>query len=388
MPAKPPYFRHRETYQSVKIDLTAKSERDLAEKVRQRKNEIDSGSTLGSKSMTVKAWCDEWLETYKKDKVSDPYYKTIKSYFANYIYPEIGALPIRAVKPMNVQKLLNAHDNMSASTVSKLRTAMSEAFRQAVIEQHIPVSPVTSTTVPKKAKAGTHRALTEAERAVLLQACESHYAGTWIKVMLYCGLRPQETVPLTWGDIDFGKRRMTVKSALKKSGKIGTTKTGSGIRRIPIPDILLDELKQLPHDNTNDYVFKTEHVKNTELGGKMFDHNCMKRRWAGIKRQMKILMGAKVKQNKITEKKEKPILPKDLQLYCLRHTYCTDLFRAGVPISTAKELMGHSDIRMVDRVYGHFTEDQSDNALNKINDLHAQTVYTAGSEKPKGEFSK
>jgi len=120
----------------------------------------------------------------------------------------------------------------------------------------------------------------------------------------------------------------------------------------------------------------------------MFDHNCMKRRWKSIKRQMKILMGAKIKRNKILETKGRPILAPDLQLYCLRHTYCTDLFRAGVPISTAKELMGHSDVRMVDRVYGHFTEDQSDSALDKINDLHAQTASTAVSIKSKGENSK
>ncbi|WP_420908839.1 tyrosine-type recombinase/integrase [Flintibacter muris] len=30
--------------------------------------------------------------------------------------------------------------------------------------------------------------------------------------------------------------------------------------------------------------------------------------------------------------------------YCLRHTFCTDLQRAGVPLNVAKKLMGHSDV--------------------------------------------
>ena len=41
----------------------------------------------------------------------------------------------------------------------------------------------------------------------------------------------------------------------------------------------------------------------------------------------------------------------DLVLYCLRHTYGTDLQRAGVPINIAKAIMGHSDISATANVY-------------------------------------
>lgn len=375
------YFRYRETYEGVKIDLTAKSEKDLIEKVRRRKNEIDSGNTLTSKNITVKTWCDEWLQTYKKDKVSDPYYKAIKGYFKNYIYPEIGSLPLNSIRPIQIQKLLNANDNKSASTVTKIKAALSEAFRQAVIERYITVSPVTATAVPKTAKAGSHRALTDEERGALLKVCETHYAGLWVKVMLYCGLRPQETVPLTWGDIDFDKQRITIRKALKRSGKVGTPKTDSGIRRIPIPDILFDELKQLPRGDKDEYVFKTERIKNTNKGGRRLYMKSMQRRWDSIIRAMKIYLGAHLERNKIIEdEKHLPVLADDLQLYCLRHTYCTDLMRAGVLINTAKALMGHSDVRMVDRVYGHFTEDQSDTALGKINQLFIKKNESRGTD--------
>ena len=39
--------------------------------------------------------------------------------------------------------------------------------------------------------------------------------------------------------------------------------------------------------------------------------------------------------------------------YCLRHTFCTDLQRAGVPINVAKELMGHADIQTTANIYTH-----------------------------------
>ena len=41
----------------------------------------------------------------------------------------------------------------------------------------------------------------------------------------------------------------------------------------------------------------------------------------------------------------------DLVLYCLRHTYGTDLQHAGVPINIIKYLMGHSDIAVTSNIY-------------------------------------
>lgn len=384
MPAKKDidgYFRHQETYEGVKIDLTAKSESTLTEKVRQRKNAIDAGEALESKNITLRTWCDEWLEAYKKDNVSEPYYLAVKSHLVKYVYPEIGTVPLKSIRPIHIQKLLNGYQGMSKSSVSKIRGALSEAMKQAVIEKYITVNPVTGTSVPKKTTSGTHRALTDTERAVLLQVCETHYAGVWIKVLLYCGLRPQETVPLTWKDVDMVKRCIHVRQALKASGEVGKPKSASGVRDVPIPDILYTDLQKVERGADDALVFTTQHIKNTDNGGNMYDHKRMKVRWNNIKRHMKILMGIERDGNKLIEDKNNPFLPKSLQLYCLRHTYCTDLFRAGVSMNTAKYLMGHADITMVDRIYGHHTNDESSDALEKINQLHAETVTSVGTKK-------
>lgn len=64
---------------------------------------------------------------------------------------------------------------------------------------------------------------------------------------------------------------------------------------------------------------------------------------------MNIHMGAEVQRNKLTE----DLIAKDLTPYCLRHTFCTDLERAGVPLNVAKDLMGHSDISVTANIYTH-----------------------------------
>lgn len=60
-------------------------------------------------------------------------------------------------------------------------------------------------------------------------------------------------------------------------------------------------------------------------------------------------MGAEEQDGKIVHHAIAP----DLTLYCLRHTFCTDLQRAGVAINIAKELMGHSSIAVTADIYTH-----------------------------------
>ena len=78
---------------------------------------------------------------------------------------------------------------------------------------------------------------------------------------------------------------------------------------------------------------------------------------------MDIAMGAETYRNHITVH----ALADDIVLYCLRHTYCTDLQAAGVPINVARELMGHSSIEMTSRIYTHHSDDSITDALEKIN---------------------
>lgn len=59
----------------------------------------------------------------------------------------------------------------------------------------------------------------------------------------------------------------------------------------------------------------------------------------------------------------------DLVMYCLRHTYCTDLQAAGVPINVARELMGHSDISITAQIYTHGSKESFEDARNAIDNL-------------------
>ena len=58
----------------------------------------------------------------------------------------------------------------------------------------------------------------------------------------------------------------------------------------------------------------------------------------------------------------------DLEPYCYRHTYATDLRDAGVPITVAAKLMGDSSIAVVADIYTHQTQAAFEDARSKINE--------------------
>ena len=57
----------------------------------------------------------------------------------------------------------------------------------------------------------------------------------------------------------------------------------------------------------------------------------------------------------------------DLVLYCLRHTFCTDLQKAGVSLNIARIIMGHEDIRVTAGIYTYTDSEDVQAAGEKLN---------------------
>lgn len=91
--------------------------------------------------------------------------------------------------------------------------------------------------------------------------------------------------------------------------------------------------------------------------------NSLQRLWGSFAHALDLHMGAKVQDGVIT----KHALAPDLTPYCLRHTFCTDLQRAGVPINVAKELMGHANISVTANIYTHRDQKVLHSNMAKLN---------------------
>lgn len=349
-------FRSTFYWEGKRYETTGKSQKEADQKAAIKLDKLKRGEVGISGNMTVKRWADEWLETYKRPVVGEGQYKNYLVFINGVIIPQIGSLKIGLVKDVHLQRILNDRTGKSKSDLSKLRMTMKAMFQRAYLSKLIPYSPAENLELPA-AKDGTHRSITNYEREKILELAEAHYAGLWVKMLLYTGMRPGETRALDWRHIDFERKIIHVEQAMKASTKdIGVPKSESGVRDIPIPEKLYSALAA-----ARGSLFVPVFTQPTT--GKRHTKQSMNCLWNNFKRELDISMGAKLYRNQIVISLVAP----DLVPYCLRHTYCTDLQDAGVQINVAKYLMGHSDISMTSRIYTHTTERALEDAVEKIN---------------------
>ncbi len=362
-------FRHREVYKGNKIDLSANTERELAEKVRQRKNDIDKSMLADSDNVTVEQWVYTWLTVHKKNEVTEPVYKSYETYLYNYVLPFIGKKKVSSITPTDIKIILNNDPNGNWHKI-KLRAVMFAMFKQAILNRVIAFNPCDGVTAPAAPKTSI-RALTDDERAIFTETAKASKYGLWFETLLYTGMRPQEAAAITWKDLQPSTKSIVVNKALKANGDVGETKNETSKRSIPVPDHLWQRLI-VNKGKPNETVFTSLPSKFNE-GGKPLNHQTMKRMWQRFHREMLINAGAKTYRNKVTDENPNETVEsiRELTPYYLRHTYATDLCRAGVHLRSAIALMGHSDAKMLTKIYAEFTQDQADAARLQLENFYS-----------------
>ena len=336
------YIRKTARLNGKKYEATGKTELEAMTKLADKLAAAKRGEETISRSMSVDTWYKQWKALYKEPKGLTA--KSLGMYdekYTKYIKPRIGHMKLGDVKDAHLQKILNGQAGRSVSHVKKIRMVLQEMFKRARQSRLILYDPAELLELPT-ATEGRRRSITEAERKAILAVAEHHRAGLWVLTLLYTGMRPGETAALIWADVDFECNEIHIHAA-KESGStaIKGPKTAAGVRDIPIHSDLAWRLREA-RGKPFSPVFPTQ-------AGNRQNENSMRRLWTSFKRDLDIYLGAKLERNKITESKVAP----DLTPYCLRHTFCTDLQRAGVAINVAKELMGHSDISTTANIYTH-----------------------------------
>lgn len=357
------YIRKTATINGKRVEAYGKTEREATLKLAEKIETIRRGEELVSGSMTVNAWFEEWMKTYKEPKGLTA--KSLGMYREKYrlhIRPRIGNMKLKDVSAVHLQRILNGQKGASESHVKKIRMVLRELFRRARQSRLILYDPSETLELPA-VKSGQRRSVTDEERAAILKVARTHKRGLWILTLLYTGMRPGESAALTWDDMDFTRREIHIRGARESGTRlVKTPKTPSGVRDIPIHAQLLPLLQSASDQ---------KHQSNLVFpgyAGKLADDRTLRRWWLSFRRAVDLELGAETYRNQIT----KSALSPGLTLYCLRHTFATDLQRAGVPINIAKELMGHSSISVTANVYTH-----RDNAV-----LHSNMALLDGSAEP------
>jgi integrase len=172
------------------------------------------------------------------------------------------------------------------------------------------------------------------------------------------GLRAGEQRALIWDDINFEMSEVSVKRSAKlkivvngeveKHG-VGSVKSTTSNRIVPIPPNILQELKEL-------YIKKGRPNKTDLVFGTKFGTMVGSSHW-------------KEQLQKVVSK----ISDKHMRWHDLRHYYASKMLEYfGDDIWTVSNLMGHSSIEITQRVYGHWMQDlaKKQKLLQKISNIN------------------
>ncbi len=401
------YIRKTFTYKGERFTVRGRTEKEARDKQFQLMRDLENGivvkqhaAVMRQKSMTgdltVSEYSEIWLETYVKPKVRKPgaakQKNTIEEKsFEMYVYklsgtilPAVGNLRLHEVVDTHLQKVLNdeKYKGRSRSHCDKVKIVMNAMFRQAAKSRLIPFNPAEDLIVTAEEGEG-HRSITPYEREIIHQVAKYHRCGLWVLFLLSTGLRPGESAPLQVSDIDFEEKLVRITKAIESGTEniIGPPKSKAGIRCVPLRDDIAKELKSAITGKANtDFVFPQTDGKT------MLTTTAISNNWRSFSRQMDLAMGAETTSHghiydpRDVDKKGVPLYPDengqprnghkiadDLVLYCLRHTFCTDLQKAGVPLNIARIIMGHEDIRVTAGIYTHTDSEDVRAAGEKLN---------------------
>ena len=236
--------------------------------------------------------------------------------------------------------------------------------------------------VPQKDKA----ALTDEQVERLLDAVEGLPTYVFVMLGLYAGLRREEILALKWDSVYLNKKApyLTVRRAWHTEGNkpviLDELKTKAAHRDIPLPDRLVECLKEWKAQSKSEYV-----ISNSD-GGPL-SYTQFKRLWQYIvTRTAKPRVYYRYENGKRVKHTVNPVLGEkaahngkviysldfDVTPHQLRHTYITNLIHSSVDPKTVQYLAGHESSKITMDIYAKVKYNKPDELAGVLTDAFAQ----------------
>ncbi|MCL2854870.1 MAG: site-specific integrase [Defluviitaleaceae bacterium] len=338
----------------IKKSFSSMDREKLLKKMNDEKFNLHRNIVTVTSDYTVAEWVGFWLENYKAHTLRSKTYDNYENALNRHIRNAIGDYKLTKINTDAIQQMYNRmHKNgLSANSIRIVNNALSQAFDQAVKNKLIYENPCKSTVRPKIEKSRA-TAMTTDEQELFIQHCkdESTYHKLFI-FLLNAGLRVGEARALTWDDIDFVKKEITINktaSLVKNRDEnaetktkiiINSTKTESGERIVPMNSKVESILLAQKEDEVNEiFVF------SSKVGTMLMGRN--------VNRAHIDLLG-------------QAGLSRSITVHTLRHTFATRLLEKGVNPKVVSDLLGHASIQITLNIYSHVMPNIKTDAVNLL----------------------
>jgi len=326
--------------------------------------QLGKGLDVTASNDSFAVWAEHLIDA--KQRTCSPAQARMLKTRVGYFTAPLGTVPIGRIKLHQLQGIIDALAQRNPctgkptakKTLREYIIAVSQVFEYAINNRVIEHNPTRGIRIAQDAPKETRRALTLKERQMVLDT--PHRAQTAALLMMLAGLRRGEVTALLWSDIDLDKKTISVtKSYDFKNRQMKAPKTASGRRVVYMPDDLVKHLQALPG---------REGIVCASMVGTMMSETAWARLWQCYLNELNRCYGNFAGLD-FAKNRKWPVMIELFTPHCLRHTYCTILYEAGIDVVTAKELMGHSDIKTTLGIYTHLSQEKTEKDIQRLNDF-------------------
>lgn len=342
----------------VRKSIYGKTQKEVRQKMTAILGSMDKGTYQPETKLSVRAWMDEWIETFCANKLKRYTLTSYRGIIDNHINKHLGALPLQSIRGSDIQRMYNKMiaDGLSPKTVKNVGAVMHKAFSMAVKQGMIAANPCDAAELPAMQQHEI-KPLTDNEIPLFLQAIQGDAMENAYALCLLAGLREAECLGLSWEQVDFAKGTITINQQLQKEktkgGKymiVPFTKSNKP-RTIMPPQLAFDYLKSEQRrqaekrlaagqmwDNPNDLVFTDKWGDNIAIFT-FYSH--FKKIVAAIGRP-------------------------DARPHDLRHTAATVAIASGADVKSVQDMLGHATASFTLNVYAHTSEKMKEDTAARM----------------------
>ncbi|MCM1508451.1 MAG: site-specific integrase [Ruminococcus flavefaciens] len=305
--------------------------------------------TVSSLKLTVREAAEQWLCSAKL-RVKESSFANYSNIVIKHILPTLGG---EYFSGLTTQKLnnfvhsklksgrLDGRGGLSAKTVRDIMRVYHSIEQYAVQEYGVKS---THFTMPK-VEGKQLDVLNSIERKRLEQYLLNNLTNTNLAILLclFTGLRVGELCGLTWDDIDFSTGTLSVKRTVQRINRhgsseviMGSPKSKTSVRTVPIPAFLLKLLSQNKKDDTLFLISGT---------AKPVEPRTMQYRFKTVLKACQV---------------------RNIPFHLLRHTYATVCIENGFDAKTLSELLGHADASITLNRYVHSSMQMKQNYVSRL----------------------
>ena len=345
---------HKENGEPIFQYVHAPTQKALLTKLHQNIEIFRDVELCEDSRMTLALWLDHWLDEYAVPRLRESTMSGYRMYAEQYINPRLGNKKMTSITTTDIQRLytklrkegrVHGHPEhghqLSANTVRRIHTMLHRAMTDAVRAHVIPRNPADGVTLPKVDRTAK-RVLTDKELDRFMEAIEvDPLWHDFFYTELTTGLRRGEICGLQWKDFDSDTGMLQVSRTLHRTSgggfEVGETKTGTGKRKILLPESTADILRERQKAAPSEWIFfnplRPERPVSPDAAY----------------RQLKVLLS-------------KAGITENIPFHGLRHTFATHALASGVDAKTLSGILGHTDASFTLNTYTHVTTDMQKQA--------------------------